>query len=211
MKLIKKSLPATWLKGGALSLTAVTSTDAGIVVHTLNHDLSSTLDGETIFPGSVSDEGQWNFANTSPSFAFLDFRTLVGADPGSGADIGYADGFAAVSSYRGAAPFGLGSVSPPSGDDIAGRGYLMWDITGGIEGWLRVEFDSAAQTGLIATGFLYDDASSTRPSDLSALQAEGGNVFISSTSPVPEPTSLFLLAAGAGGVMLRRKRKHHAS
>jgi len=72
---------------------------------------------------------------------------------------------------------------------------------------------SAASSGPLVGGFkveieslIFDDAD---PTGTALLSINHTNVASSYTefNPVPEPSSLALLTLGAGGILLRRKRK----
>ena len=81
-------------------------------------------------------------------------------------------------------------------------------INGGLptDGYLEVNSIAAGSTAnsVTLTRFVFDDASTTRPTGVSTTTPYTPAVLI------PEPSSLTLLALGAGGLLARRNRKKAA-
>jgi hypothetical protein len=214
MKMIKKTRPATWLTGGAVALSA-SAADAAVVVHVMSHDLTSSLDGLPIFPGGVTDAGQWVlggsiFSRRGGGGAYFLIDTVDSAFIFN--RVGN-NGYARLGAGSGFTSVGVGGLGV--GDSI--RGYAAWDLSDGTEGWLRIvgtrvsdaaNVDPALFPTLVATGFVYDDADAMVRPGFADVEAAGGDKGIFTS--IPEPSSLILLAAGAGGVMLRRRRKSAA-
>jgi len=89
------------------------------------------------------------------------------------------------------------------------------------QGFIQIETNSSpfnGDAGVSITRFLFDpDNETTSITDVESLGANGivptvGITTATSFTPitVPEPSSLMLLAAGAGGVLIRRRRKQVA-
>src|SRR3954453_5036595 len=115
-----------------------------------------------------------------------------------------------VNSFAGGAPIGpaaaeaggarfAGRQAGPDFYNFVGTGKyvgLKWDIGGGAFnfGWARVYVTSANK----GTATLYDYASESTPNTA---------IVAGDTGAVPEPSSLALLAAGAGAIGLKSRRK----
>jgi len=225
-RLLKRS--KAWASSGAASLAGISASDAAISVFDINHDLTTSLDSQAIFPdfsgGFQADAGQWQYAFVG---------TALPSSGGQGI-IMTASAIDPSTAYPGltAGVFNIGafSLSSSNGSDYltaiglndCRRGYLQWNLADGTEGWLRFiaqrngdenETSPSTRPTLFATGFLYEDTDRfTRP-DLASVEAAGGanEVFTDhSLSSVPEPSSLMLLACGAAGVTTRRRRKQAA-
>ena len=115
------------------------------------------------------------------------------------ADIGGAGGYGrgvGTSSSNGPSPGSVGYLNPVTFTDSR--------INGGAatNGYLQVNAFNTSSTNhtVELTRLIFDDASTTRPAfaSIPGAQAEWG--------AVPEPSSLGLLALGAGGLLLRRSR-----
>lgn len=113
-----------------------------------------------------------------------------------------------------------GAVSGPGAAPSITQGFisatLTSDLLGTHQGFIQVITDSnpTGDAGVQLTRFIYDKDSAT--TDLADVQALGfdtdadniiGVTTATSTTIVPEPSSLGLLALGAGGLILRRQRK----
>ena len=113
-----------------------------------------------------------------------------------------------------------GAVSGPGAAPSITQGFisatLTSDLLGTHQGFIQVITDSSptGAAGVRLTRFIYDKGSAT--TDLTDVQALGfdtdadniiGVTTATSTTIVPEPSSLGLLALGAGGLILRRQRK----
>jgi hypothetical protein len=100
------------------------------------------------------------------------------------------------------------SVGPASSRFMGAITFTDNRINGGVvtEAWLEVyAVASDSDQSVEMTRLIFDDASTTRPAftEIPGTQTEW--------SAVPEPSSLGLLALGAGGVLLRRRRAKQAA
>jgi len=128
----------------------------------------------------------------------------------------------AVSFYSNAVLGNQLNTSPSQDTPAIIDGWIPAQITSSIlgthEGFIQVRTNSnrTSDAGVSLLRFVYDaDNPTTAIADRDALgfttQAFSvGTTTASSTTIVPEPSSLALLAMGAGGLILRRKRKQAA-
>ena len=206
---------AKWLPGAmALAATTASSQAATVQITLTGNKISSTggnqlnadLTGDTVANlllsfGSVSTEGVFAVLGDggSPPVGTLiaSYSTtayFVGASFVSGGGVG-------VSYASDAGVQNISYLNPITFTDSR--------INGGeqTEGWLQVNaFNTSATNHTVELSrLIFDDASTTRPAFASIpdVQTEWG--------AVPEPSSLGLLALGAGGLLLRRSRAKAAA
>lgn len=208
---------AKWLPG-AMALAATTASSQAATVQI-------TLAGNKI---SSTGGNQLNADLTGDTIADLvfAFSALVGpggvkayvAKPGGGAD-GIGAEFVQSSpnfSYKADARFSNGvGVKSDSGPSVQSVSYLNpvtfsdSRINGGSPtgGWLQVNaFNTSASNHTMEfSRLIFDASSTTRPgfASIPGAQTEWG--------AVPEPSSLGLLALGAGGLLTRRRREKAAA
>jgi len=114
------------------------------------------------------------------------------------------------------AQFANGGVGTPASIGLSDRNIKYLNpviftdsrINGGLptDGYLEVNSFAAGQgaNSVTLTRFVFDDASTTRPTGVLTTTQYTEAVLI------PEPSSLTLLALGAGGLLARRNRKKAA-
>jgi len=120
------------------------------------------------------------------------------------------------SQFTAGAQFANGGVGTPTAMGTSARNIKYLNpvtftdsrINGGLptDGYLEVNSIAAGSTAnsVTLTRFVFDDASTTRPTGVSTTTPYTPAVLI------PEPSSLTLLALGAGGLLARRNRKKAA-
>ena len=210
MKKRTKGRPAAWLTGGALSLTTAASVEANLVQI------------EVGFSTSLWDtrSGVISFANAS-IFYRVNFNTSSGVT--SRGDLALYPLFASTAfdvafDYTNNLSFfssaDAGSIYGPSlaRDSIVGLSAGSVNLAaGGFASGFFVVFNDAQLFGSAGiTSFIYDDTNLLSPTvaaDLADLASYTTVNTVALGASVPEPSSLALLAMGAGGVLLRRNRK----
>jgi len=210
MKKINNTRPATWLAGGAVALSASASDAALVNVEITDGSISLMSAGTTLFGNSVGldavlavnfiADGGDATASLTAGGAFI-ARDLIDSYflPN-----GISPEF--VNSGRAGTAIGGGF------EDLVGLSPVTLNLSAGgsVEGWLVSFNDNALFGDAGVTNFVYDDA------DLLNRNATVTNftladldelTVVTTVAQVPEPSSLMLLALGAGGIMARRKRQ----
>ena len=211
---------AKWLPGAmALAATTASSQAATVQITLTGNKISSTggnqlvadLTGDTVADITFSGFQAGGF----DGFAF-NMRDIGVTAIGRVLYAVYApaNGVYAVQGNFGSAGEGVGA-SYAFGYSVQSTSYLNpitftdSSINGGAptDGWLQVNaFNTSATDHTVELSrLIFDDASTTRPalSSIPGAQTEW--------SAVPEPSSLGLLALGAGGLLLRRSRAKAAA
>jgi hypothetical protein len=197
---------------GALALAATTASSHSATVQiTLTGNKISSTGGNELVADLTGD----GMADVTLSGALVGFPSYFSATVGVNVNGGWvvAARFSRVS-YRVDAAFGgegsgvgtafLSSSSTQSASYLNHITFTDQRINGGspTEAWLQVNAynTSASNHTVELSRLIFDDASTTRPAFASVpgVQTE--------FSAVPEPSSLGLLALGAGGLLLRRSR-----
>ena len=118
--------------------------------------------------------------------------------------------FASSNAFFDSSPRAIASVTSAS-EGFVEASFTNLALGGTFQGFLEVNNTvGGVDTGVSILRFIYDDASSTL--DLSAIDINTeytsiGTTSATGTTVIPEPSSLGLLALGAGGLALRRRRK----
>ena len=202
---------AKWLPGAmALAATTASSQAATVQITLTGNKISSTggnqlnadLTGDTVANlllggGSVSTEGVFAVLGDRGYVVLASYSSsvyFVGASFVSGGGVG-------VSYASDAGVQNISYLNPITFTDSS--------INGGAptEGWLQVNAFNTSSTDhtVELSRLIFDDASTTRPAFASIPGAQ------TEFSAVPEPSSLGLLALGAGGLLLRRSRAKAAA
>ena len=206
---------AKWLPGAmALAATTASSQAATVQITLTGNKISSTggnqlnadLTGDNVNELVISSAG------------FRSDAVGVSAAAAGGAPGGFAFASYGIDAYYAGAAFGYSGgvgVSYAIGNVVQFISFLNpitfsdSRINGGAptEGWLQVNAfnTSIADNTVELSRLIFDDASTTRPAftEIPGEQTE--------FSAVPEPSSLGLLALGAGGLLLRRSRAKAAA
>jgi hypothetical protein len=210
MKSKTSPINATLTSLGTLTAVAATAHAATVQI-TLTGNRISTTGGNTLNADITGDLVN-DLAFTSPTFS----PSGVGVDVNEANAMGNPGAVGAEflsSFYLATAGFVLGGVGTISNSapSIRNINYLnpitFTDsrINGGLptQAWVQVNaFNTSSSNHTVAfTRVIFDDASTTRPafSSIPGTQTE--------FSAVPEPSGLALLALGAGGLLVRRKRQ----
>ena len=210
---------AKWVPG-AMALAATTaSSQAATVQITLTGNKISSTGGNLLnadLTGDSADDLQFAGAAARGSVAFV----LIGLAGGTAVSAVFA-GYDVFRSYFSVvAEFATGSGGGVGYGSARGLGrrsttflnpvtFTDPSINGGAqtEGWLQVNAFNTSSTDhtVELSRLIFDDASTTRPAFASIPGAQ------TEFSAVPEPSSLGLLALGAGGLLLRRSRAKAAA
>ncbi len=198
----------TWVTGASAASITLSLSEAAVTRLSLDHDLTTSLDGVAF--GSLGvDAGQW-IAGTSNSayggMALAEYSSVNGA----------ASSMAILNNGS----FGIGAIGATSASGLAvGQvvtSYVAWDLASGVEGWLEVSAmrqadssntDPALSPLLFATGFIYDDEHEDLGTGGSVTERPTYDPALFDSLSVPEPSGISLLALGATGVLLQRRRK----
>ena len=182
---------------GALAIAGASAANAATVQITFANNVVSSSTGLTLFDADLSgDEAPDVTALIQGNGVYL--RAL------NGASIANAQLLNGTFVIRFVNNFGFGDgVSR----DLVGFNFSDNGMNGGLvtAGWLDVSAAGSTASGGSASvqihRLIFDDASTTAPTGLTSA-----STGIAEWSPVPEPSSLGLLALGAGGLLARRRR-----
>ena len=205
----------------ALAATAVgaASTQAALVQITLTGNQITALGGNSLNADLTGD------GNDDAAFSLSTFSTFVGASSSFNyAKVRINGGFNSATFSRTSTTFtfpigSMGTVttstnsftttlrlvnSVTTSDGLIPITFTDATYGGTIDAWLDVHADAdSVDSGIYLQRVIWDDADlTTRPAAASATAAA-----YPEASAIPEPSSLALLALGAGGLATRRKRK----
>ena len=202
---------AKWLTG-AMALAATTaSSQAATVQITLTGNKISTTGGNQLnadLTGDTASDVSFTSTNVRPALAFV--SVWVGGEYVSAARA--PDGVYFVRAAFGEGNVGLSAFTGPIPTEARSLNAITFTdsrVNGGVatQGWMEVwAYNTSATDHTVElTRLIFDDASTTRPAfaSIPGAQTEWG--------AVPEPSSLGLLALGAGGLLLRRSRAKAAA
>ncbi|MFN6017201.1 MAG: PEP-CTERM sorting domain-containing protein [Verrucomicrobiota bacterium] len=201
---------AKWLPG-AMALAATTaSSQAAVVQITLTGNKISSTGGNQLVADLTGD----NVADIGITNAFVSNQgvnaVVNGSDVWAGSMIQYGlPYYIADAAFVWADGLGMAAgFSPKSTRLLNPITFSDSRINGGVstEAWLEVRaFNSNATNHTVELSrLIFDDASTTRPGY--SITSNPGVQTEWSASAVPEPSSLGLLALGAGGLLARRRR-----
>ena len=203
---------AKWLPGAmALAATTASSQAATVQITLTGNKISST--GGNQLNADLTGDNVDDIVVTGGSLWALEVVATVSGGRVSAKWDSIASLFYAVPWFDGgdggAGSYVILGPSPVRASKLNAVAFTDARINGGAltEGWLQVNAfnTSIADHTVELSRLIFDDASTTRPAFASIPGAQ--TVW----GAVPEPSSLGLLALGAGGLLLRRSRAKAAA
>ena len=203
---------AKTLLGTLAAASAASSSQAALVQITLSGNQVSSNNGNTLVADITGD--------SLPDLVFANVQRRPGFYPAASVQINGGLVFASSSgsAAQGDAQFAVGGIGvastqiQSSGIDIKYLNPITFTdsrINGGsaTQGYLEVNSRvvRGSTASVVLTRLVFNDASTTLPG--SGL---GTGTTYTEWTPVPEPSSLGLLALGAGGLLARRRVKREA-
>lgn len=199
---------------GAFALGAASTAEAAVIVNGGTYNGSAPTFPLVINPVSYTGANQFNIDGVGLADLSLGtggYGTAFARDTQAGYVAGkvftaghpadYAQAFAAGASINASSTvasifYGAQVLSNPS---FSTPGFLGFQTTAGHFGWMKLSLAPRPGDGLIVITI-----------DEWAIQDSGAPIQAGATTDVPEPNCLALLAAGAAGVLARRRLKNAA-
>jgi hypothetical protein len=204
MKTKTTPINATFASLGSLTALAATAHAATVQITLTGNKISSTSAGGNTLNADITGDGVNDLTITSPFVSGSIGQAFIngGRVYASFSSLFYVDAQFAVGGVGNAtaaagSPQNINYLNPITFTDSRINGGALTNA------WLQVNaFNTGATSHTVAlTRVIFDDASTTRPAfaSIPGTQTE--------FSAVPEPSGLALLALGAGGLLVRRKRQ----